>query len=110
MSAAGGSGEKVGTATLEFTIQTDAGQRSGLMNLTLPAAPEVDYPIHAREVIAEHLDPLPLCWVAEGKQRLEPATVEDWEVAFDHETLPSFAVIDVPAFVTCDDCKEWIHA
>jgi len=97
-------------ATLEFTVQTDRGQRSGVMSLTRLGLPDLDYAIHAREVIAEHLDPLPLCWVAEGKQRPVPATVEDWEVSFDHETLPSFAVIDVPAYVTCTDCKEWLHA
>jgi hypothetical protein len=96
------------TATLEFTIHTDSGMRSGLMNLTLPGVPDVGYAIHAREVVPDHLDPLPLCWVAEGKQR--GATVEDWEVSFDHEALPSFSVIDVAAFVTCQDCKEWLHA
>lgn len=64
--------------------------------------------IHAREVIAAHLDPLPLCWVADGNQR--GATVEEWEVSFDHETLPAYGLIDSPAFVTCADCKEWMHA
>lgn len=65
-------------------------------------------PIHARAVLAEHLDPIPLCWHAEGQQR--GTTVEEWEVSFDHLALPSYGVINVPSFVTCQDCKEWLHA
>ena len=65
-------------------------------------------PIHARAVLAQHLDPIPLCWHAEGQER--GATVEEWEVSFDHLALPSYGVVDVGSFVTCNDCKEWLHA
>lgn len=95
------------TATLEFYL-ADGGRHGLVLAKEVPS--DLGYAIHARTVLAEHLDPLPLCWVAEGKQRAVPATVEDWEVSFDHETLPSYSVIDVPAFVTCADCKEWMHA
>lgn len=96
------------TATLEFYL-SDVG-RSGFLPWSSDLAAVATEAIHARSVIAEHLDPLPLCWVAEGKRRHDPATVEDWEVSFDHDALPSYSVIDVESFVTCTDCKEWIHA
>lgn len=96
-------------ATLEFSVHTQRGFQSGFLpGLTADQAAEVRRVIHFREVVADHLDPLPLCWVADGKQR--GATVEEWEISFDHEALPTFAVIDVKSFVTCDDCKEWLHA
>lgn len=94
-----------GTATLEFYL-ADVG--SGLLSWSSELAAAATEAIHARSVVAEHLDPLPLCWVAEGKQR--GGTIEDWEVSFDHETLPSYSVIDAKSFVTCMDCKEWLHA
>ena len=28
----------------------------------------------------------------------------------DHLALPSYGVVDVTAFVTCQNCKEWLHA
>lgn len=99
------------TATLEFLIQTRRGLRSGMADYHPGCPNPMGFPtIHARHVLADHLDPLPLCWVAEGKSRPVPATVEDWEVSFDHETLPDYAVIDVNAFVSCPACKEQIHA
>ena len=94
------------TATLEFYLAD--GGRHGMALVKSPPS-DLGYAIHAREVIADHLDPLPLCWVAEGKRRPVPAIVEDWEVSFDHEALPSYVVIDAHPFVTCIDCKEWIH-
>lgn len=94
-----------GTVTLEFYV-SDSG-RSGIAQV---CGAELEGVIHARQAIADHLDPLPLCWVAEGKGREVPATVEDWEVSFDHETLPSYSVVDVGAFVTCSECREWMHA
>lgn len=93
------------TVTLEFYL-SDVG-RSGI---TTVREDQIKETIHAKSSVAEHLDPLPLCWVAEGKRRPEPATVEDWEVSFDHETLPTFFLVDHDSFVTCRDCKEWIHA
>ena len=52
--------------------------------------------------------PLPLCWVAEGKQR--GATDDEWAVAFDHESLPAVWVHHDPEFVSCSECREWMHA
>lgn len=84
------------------------------MTATLEFFPMGFPTIHARHVLADHLDPLPLCWVAEGKQRHPDDTdqelVEAWELSFDHEALPDYAVIDVEAFVSCPACKEQIHA
>jgi hypothetical protein len=94
------------TVTLESYL-ADVG-RSGLVSWSDDLAAVTGATIHVREVIADHLDPLPLCWVAEGKQR--GATVEEWEVSFDHLALPSYHVIDARSFVTCLDCKEWLHA
>lgn len=94
------------TATLEFYL-ADVG-RSGFLPWSTELAAVATESIHARSEIADHLDPLPLCWVAEGKER--GATVEDWEVSFDHQSLPSYSVIDVRSFVTCVDCTEWLHA
>lgn len=96
------------TATLEVYL-ADVGRMAMLAYRPELQAVTVET-VHSRAVVAEHLDPLPLCWVADGQRRTVPATVEDWEVSFDHETLPSYAVVDDAAHVTCADCKEWMHA
>lgn len=63
--------------------------------------------------LAETLDilpdnPLPLCWVLEGRER--GATDEEWVISVDHEALPTYFVTpDIP-LVSCRSCKEWIHA
>jgi hypothetical protein len=101
--------EQAVTLTLEFSI--DGGAKTGIMHATPDEVQGHGFGMavfHMRREIAEHLDPLPLCWVIDGERR--GGTVELWEVSFDHETLPSFALIDHQAYVTCDDCKEWIHA
>lgn len=92
------------TVTLEW-YAADPGRMTAVSIAGLPLDTKT---IHARAVLAEHLDPIPLCWRAEGEQR--GATVEEWEVSFDHLALPSYGVIDVASFVTCQVCKEWLHA
>lgn len=92
------------TVTLEW-YAADLGWVTAVTIAGLPLDTRV---IHARAVLADHLDPIPLCWHAEGRQR--GATVEEWEVSFDHLALPSYGVVDVTAFVTCQNCKEWLHA
>ena len=92
------------TVTLEWYVA----DRGRMAIVTIAGRPLDAKVIHARAVLADHLDPIPLCWRAEGEQR--GATVEEWEVSFDHLALPSYGVIDAEAFVTCQDCKEWLHA
>lgn len=65
-------------------------------------------PVHAVHAVAEHLPKLPLCWVAEGRQR--GATVEDWEVSFDHQALPTYRVTDDRDSIGCRECLELVHA
>lgn len=52
--------------------------------------------------------PLPLCWVAEGKQR--GATGADWVVSVDHGAVPGFYLTGNPVLVDCRACREWMHA
>lgn len=56
---------------------------------------------------------LPLCWDADAIQRhgLDYDT-EDWFTAWDHDAIDPTSLVfaTAPQYMTCDDCKEWIHA
>ena len=64
--------------------------------------------IHKGAPVSSLDQDLPLCWVAEGKQR--GAADEDWAVSVDHGALPGFYVTDADELVDCRDCHEWMHA
>lgn len=64
--------------------------------------------VHKAEAVSTLEHPLPLCWVADGKQR--GATDDEWAISVDHGALPSYAVTDREDLVDCRDCREWMHA
>lgn len=64
--------------------------------------------IHKGQPVTTLDQPLPLCWIAEGKTR--GATDEEWAVSADHGALPGFYVTELDELVDCRDCREWMHA
>lgn len=80
----------------------------GVTDGPLVIAPAVHHP-HQLDGLPE---PLPLCWVAECRERLAEGDdeVELWALSFDHDAIPLWAAATDERPASCLPCLAQVHA
>lgn len=99
-------GVEVTDVTCQVSGMTFGGQRAPATSVMFVST------IHHPHQVDGLPEPLPICWVHEARDRAEPgdSEVELWSISFDHGAVPRWCAAGEGDPVTCQQCRELIHA